>query len=226
MKFTIDLLPRYQAAFGYVATKLDIASRVGIQTGVQHAENLLLNKFKQGVATASVKSRKAQAAFNSDAQFFINSSFCFADMALKHPELSIRFGDFNKGATYRGDGAFIAPPMIGISRDKAITTTQPDRGEGEVVENFSKKSYEIALKGLIVDLNNHQYPSAQVKQLRKFFDINDIFEVESCKLFEDLGIYGIYLTSWGDLSGVEGFEDTLSYSFTARSIQPVQFEVY
>jgi len=68
----------------------------------------------------------------------------------------------------------------------------------------------------------HQYPGKQVKQLRKFNDINGYMDV-TCQLLNDLGIYSIYTTGMDELTGVEGFEDTLSYSFTARSAQPAEF---
>ncbi|RKR83189.1 hypothetical protein BDD43_3391 [Mucilaginibacter gracilis] len=222
MKFKIDLLPRYQAAFGAVASKFHLLSNVGIGTVEASAKNRLLHQFSMPKQSGSASNKNPFTAPTP----YSTSNFCFADLALKCGDFEIQFGNFNYSITSADSSVFVAPPMITTSREKVINTTKPDRGEGEVVENFSKRSYEIELKGIIVDMENHLYPTRQVKQLRQFFEIDDVFDVVSCILFEDLGIKSLYVTDWTDLSGVEGFEDTLSYSFKARSLQPVAFQVY
>jgi hypothetical protein len=222
MSFTIDLLQRYSAAFGFVASKIAVADKVGVKTGLQYAKDKLYQQYHLPDAIAK---QGNQVRFSTDG-FYSKSDYCFADLALKCNDFEIQLGDFNYDIKQADSSIFVAPPMISTSREKIIKNTTPDRGEAEVVENFSKRSYEITIKGVIVDMENHAYPSRQVKLLRQFFEIDDFFEVVSCQLFEDLGIHSIYLEDWDDLSGVEGFEDTMSYSFKARSAQPVQFLLY
>jgi hypothetical protein len=222
MSFTIDLLQRYSAAFGFVASRFAVAEKIGIKTELQNVKSKLYQQYH--LPDATVKQGN-QVRFSTKG-FYSKSNYCFADLALKCNNFEIQLGDFNYDIKQANSSIFVAPPMISTSREKIIKNTTPDRGEGEVVENFGKRSYEISLKGLIVDMENHAYPSRQVKLLRQFFEIDDFFEVVSCQIFEDLGIHSIYLEDWDDLSGVEGFEDTMSYTLKARSAQPVEYRLY
>jgi len=195
-KFVLDLFTRYQTAFGFVA---------------YNAVESLTNKKRVGNSSKF-----------SGAQVYVKTGYCFADMEITNGDFNIKLGDPNFFANNNGDTLFVGPPMISTSREKILSITSPDRSEAEIVENFGKKSYEIKIKGIIVDMAQHQYPGKQVKQLRKFNDINGYMDV-TCQLLNDLGIYSIYTTGMDELTGVEGFEDTLSYSFTARSAQPAEF---
>lgn len=195
-KFVLDLFTRYHTAFGFVA---------------YNAVDALLAKKKAGSASKF-----------SGAQVYVKTGYCFSDMEISNGDFNIKLGDPNFFAKNSGDTLFVGPPMISVSREKILSITIPDRSEAEIVENFGKKPYEIKIKGLIVDMAEHQYPGKQVKQLRKFNDIQGYMDV-TCQLLNDLGIYSIYITQMDELTGVEGFEDTLSYSFTARSAQPAEF---
>lgn len=196
MSFVLDLYPRYQRAFGFVPVlATPDLQRVGFGG----------NKF-------------------SGASVYVKSGYCFADMELASQDFKIRLGDPNFFLNNSGSGLFVGPPMISASRSKNIKVTSPDRSEGEVVENFGKKSWEIKIKGVIVDMAEHKYPGNQVKQLRQLFDIDDVLDV-TCDFLRDLGIYSVYITEFDEITGVEGYEDTLSYSFTLRSTQPVEFAV-
>lgn len=196
MSFVLDLYPRYQKAFGFVPV---------LATPDLQKSGFGGNKF-------------------SGAAVYVKSGYCFADMQLSNQHVNIRLGDPNFFLNNSGSGLFVGPPMISASRSKNIKVTSPDRSEGEVVENFGKKSWEIKIKGIIVDMADHQYPGNQVKQLRQLFDIDDVLDV-TCDFLRDLGIYSVYITEFDEITGVEGYEDTLSYSFTLRSTQPVEFTV-
>jgi len=217
MKFAIDLLTRYQAAFGVVGSRFHYADGT-----IQASASINVNRFSP---PAALSAQGKQNRFASPALYSTNN-YCFADMELVCGDFSIALGQFDHSIRTADSTAFIAPPMISLSREKVINVSKPDRGEGEVVENFSKRSWEIEIKGLIVDMENHVYPSTQVRKLRQFFDIDDVFDVAQCPLLSDVGIKALYLTDFSDLSGVEGFQDTLSYTFKARSFQPVAFQLY
>lgn len=74
-----------------------------------------------------------------------------------------------------------------------------------------------------MDLDEHSYPSERVQKLRELFEINDILEVLECKMMDDLNIQSLYIEKLDELKFVEGFNDTISYKFTAHSIKPLEF---
>lgn len=194
-KFVLDLFTRYQTAFGFVA--YNYVDPLLTKKNAHH------NKF-------------------SGAQVYVKTGYCFSDMEISNGDFNLKLGDPKFFANNSGDTLFVGPPMISVSREKILSITTPDRSEAEIVESFGKKAYEIKIKGIMVDMAEHQYPGKHVKLLRKFNDIEDYMDV-TCQLLNDLGIYSIYITQMDELTGVEGFEDTLSYSFTARSAQPAEF---
>lgn len=196
MSFKIQVLPRLDKAFGFIASN--------------YISDLL-------------EGEKPASRFSGE--YFVNPSYSFADMILQGNKNTINFGGNNLSAKNASSQTFISPPMISVTRSKDINVTSPDRGEGEVVENFSKRSYEISMKGIIVDMLNHQYPKNGVQSVRGIFDFNGVYDV-TCMLLNDLGIYSLYFTDLDDLSGVEGYADTLSYSFKARSYQPAILTAY
>lgn len=201
--FVLDLFSRYQHAFGFVANKYSVLSNTGTAGLIDTVKNKYFNQF-------------------SGAEVYVKSGFCFADMELNSQNYNLKMGDPDFFAKNSGSSLFVGPPMISVSRTKTIAVTSPDRSKAEVVENFTKKSWEIKLKGVIVDMENHQYPKAQVKALADVFEFDGVFDV-TCEFLNDLGIYNAYITDFDELTGVEGFEDTLSYSFTLRSTQPAEF---
>ena len=98
-----------------------------------------------------------------------------------------------------------------------------DGSDSEVVECFGTKSWDITISGILVDLDEHSYPSERVQKLRELFEINDILEVLECKIMDDLNIQSLYIEKLDELKFVEGFNDTISYKFTAHSIEPLEF---
>jgi hypothetical protein len=77
------------------------------------------------------------------------------------------------------------------------------------------------MQGIVIDLVNHEYPGEQVTKLRELFDRKEPFEVAN-EMFQDLNINSIYFENI-EIAGVQGYQDTIQFTLTARSIKPVEF---
>ena len=122
-------------------------------------------------------------------------------------------------------GIFAAAPMLKFTRSKNIVTTTVQGSDNVVVENFGLGQWDITLDGLLVDLDNHQYPTTKVQQLRQMFETPDTFDVLECQVMTDLGINALYFNKVKNLAVVEDFPDTVKYQFKACSIQPPEFTI-
>lgn len=192
MAKVISLGLRYKAAFGYVASN--------------ESENLRKQKFSEenGISSSGV---------------YVNNS-SFEEMRLiKNKSEMLLFGSMLSGNG--NNTVFAPPPMVSYRKSKNLIITEIDGTDAEVVERYGDKSWEIKIQGILVDMQNHQYPKRQVIKLREFFDVQAPFDV-AAEVFDDLNIKSIYFTDV-EIDGVAGFEDTIQYTLTARSIKPVEF---
>ena len=189
----INLSARLMSAFGYVASN--------------ESSTLRKQKFAEANNLSGAMYPKTDASFE---EFSI----------VKNKDEKLLFGSMMSSRT-DGNKVFAPPPMCSFSKGKNLIITEMDGG-GEVVERYGDKSWQIKMQGVLIDMENHQYPKQQIIKLREFFDVNDMFAVESLGIFYDLKIMNIYFTDV-DISGVAGFEDTIQYSLTARSVKPVEF---
>ncbi|MNE84905.1 hypothetical protein D3C80_1818490 [compost metagenome] len=96
-----------------------------------------------------------------------------------------------------------------------------DGDDNDVVERYGTKSWEISIKGILIDMVNHNYPSQKVRQLREFFEYNRPFGVEG-QIWDDLNIRSIYFSDT-EIGGIPGYADTIQFDLTARSIKPAEF---
>jgi hypothetical protein len=167
-----------------------------------------------GFTAASQRNKLA----TQDVEVYV-SDYAFEDMTLRSPDNQVMvFRDMIEGVD---SGIYAPPPMINFTKSKNLVITEIDGTSAEVVEKYGDKSWEVKIKGILVDTVNHRYPSSQMIKLREFFDVAAPFAVEG-QMFDDLGISSIYFTQV-DISGVAGYEDTVQYSIDARSIRPVEF---
>ncbi len=87
------------------------------------------------------------------------------------------------------------------------------------------ESWDITIEGLLIDLDNHQYPTAKVQQLRQMFETPSIFDVLECQVMTDLGINALYFTEVINIAIVEDYPDTVKYQLKACSIEPTEFTI-
>lgn len=215
MRYTVDLITRYQSAFGFVGGTL-VGELEGLVNGAIFKAGLAYNELRWKAA----KLGKGERTF--DAQLYAPTEWQWAEITMKHEGKKLEFG-FGS-LEQETQGVFAPPPLMRFRRTKNISVTVIDGGdEAEVVENFGVNSWDIELNGLLVDMEEHGYPGEKVKELVKFFEINDVIEV-ACPLLLDMGIRSIYFKEQG-IEPVEGFPDTVKYSLTAKSIKPALFSL-
>lgn len=214
MRYTVDLIARYQSAFGFVSGTL-----VGELEGLANAAI-----FKAGMAVNDAKWKAAGLSKGNqyEMKVYEPSDWHWAEMTLKHEDTKLNF--FIGGLTEETEGVFAPPPLMRFRRTKNISVTVVDGGdEAEIVENFGVNSWDIDMNGLLVDMDEHGYPGAKLKELTKIFEVNDIIDV-ACPLLLDMGIKSIYFKEQS-FEPLEGFPDTVKYTLTAKSIKPALFSL-
>jgi hypothetical protein len=213
MRYITDILQRYQAGWGFVAG----AAAANIEGFINRGA------FAAGIAYNDSRYAKR----NNDRDFkglelYPVDDWSFSDIKIVYRDRSLKFGFCS--LTEPDDSFFAPPPMISFRRSKNISVTVIDDGdESEIVENFGTNSWDIEIRGLLVDMVNHWYPQAKLQEFARFFEINDILEVYSA-MFSDLGIHSIWLKEQS-IEPVEAFPDTIRFSLEARSIRPAEFSI-
>ncbi len=187
----IDIGSRLQSAFGYVTSNV--------------SPTLTKAGFNDEIRTAEV--------------FILNGNTTFEELVLTGNSTKLKFGytDLIKGI---GD-VFAPPPMVTFTKAKRIEITHQDGVDGDVVERYGHKAWEVTLEGLLIDMDNHQYPSEKVQQLNNLFDYDGIWDVES-QIFSDHKIRSVFFESI-DSAGVQGFPDTWTYTLKGYGIKPVEW---
>lgn len=189
----IDLGSRYRASFGY--------------TTPNQSDRLKKLGFTEDTGMAAV-------------EVYVTGDVSFEELELYGNGFDLTFGYAMLTKNGSLGNVFAPPPMISWSRGKRITVTTLDGNEGDVVEKYGTEPWQIKMQGLLIDMENHRYPAAQVRKLREVFEVDAAFEV-SGQIFDDLGIQSIYFTNI-EISGVQGFADTISFSLDAHAIKPVE----
>lgn len=216
MKYVFDIFGRFQSAYGIIGAN------------AQGFANRAL--FAAGIAYNNAKYPKQ----NNDRDYknievYKLLDYNFADMELKGTDQdgNKRVLKFSYGSLVgEVDGIIAPPPMVRFRRGKNIGETTIDDGgdDSEIVEFFSLKNYEIDINGLLIDMDEHQYPQSKVKEFLSFFAINDVIEIVS-PLFQDAGINSIYLRDMPNFEPLAGFPDTIKFSLLAKSIKPAEFSI-
>ena len=135
-----------------------------------------------------------------------------------------RFNFSVNGLNYQ----FVLPPLVDLRMEKRVSVTPVNDNDfdpenisgGEVVESWGSGAWDITMRGILVDMVNHNRPLNQLKGLVEVFKENATFEVSS-RLFNAVGISNMYVKTI-ELPGMEGFKDTQPYVITARSYVPAE----
>lgn len=145
----------------------------------------------------------------------------FEDTDIKGGEYELKFagGQLTKSGTL---GNVFAPPlMCAFRKAKHLIETPLDGDGGIIVERYGDGQWEVYIQGLLVDMEHHRFPLYKIEQLRKLFEVPDSLEVIG-DMWNASGVQTVYFVDfvW---NGVQGFQDTIQFSVTARSIKPVEF---
>lgn len=194
------VVARYQEAFGYIGGNYSNAM------------------FGRLVKLPVYDTADSQPATPAESQLYPVAEVSFANVKLVNEKTgkSYAFGIGEAGEDY------MAPPlMISFSRGKNVVRTAIDRSETEVIEHFGLKPWTINIQGIIIDTNEHKYPSDLLKKVNEIFSSWGTYKVES-EIFLDLDITTIFFDDDFQIGFVEGFADTVKFSMRAISVLPVE----
>ena len=108
-----------------------------------------------------------------------------------------------------------------FTKEKALIETETNGDDNVIIERWTTKPWEIEIKGILIDLENRQYPSDKIRELHQLFKINDILDAYGIQ-FEEKDIEAIYLKSLS-ITPTEGFADTVQFSLSASAIKSVSW---
>lgn len=211
----IDITDRMFAAFGYVPSGYPKQEVMRAGIAAAYASDAAISI---GLGRANIALIKKKIGAN----VFVNSC-SFADLTLRNSENGKCYEFANGLLSEATTGILAPPPMLSFQRDKNIIKTAVDGSDSEVVESFGCKSWEITIEGILVDMENHQYPQTKMQEFREMFEVNNSFEVLDCDILADLGIENIYIGKLNELNVLMEYQDTIKYKLTAHSIKPVEF---
>ena len=193
---SIQLTGRYEAAFGLLARNI-LPSLVGVgDFGLEH--------------------------YSEDQSDFESTVFKYQKEGQEPTEL--RFGAFSiaQGGGSNGLENIIAPPpLFTFERSKQIIETPINGDNSEVLEVWNTQAYNIRIRGLLIDMKEHQYPEELVTKIHRLFEFNGVVDVTSTQCI-DKGIYNLYFKNFS-IQGVKGFKDTMQYTLQAKAIKEVGF---
>lgn len=135
---------------------------------------------------------------------------------------------FGNVLTSEGGGRFFAPPMkLRFTRRKKLIVTETNEGvdsnQNVFIEHWATKPWSIEMSGLLIDLDDRQYPADEIEALHQFFEQNEVIKVDGVQ-FDDKAVDSLYFTSI-DFETVDGFSDTIQYKLRASSIKEVDYNL-
>ena len=186
-------------------------------------------KMAFGFVTSNMSSILTNNGFTSEVQPVSNTNIFVLDKNTKFDEVKlyrdkIEFDFAFRQIAEQYNTVFATPPMLSFSRQKKLIVTEIDNVDDiEVVERYNTSSYDIDWKGLLIDMENHAFPTDKLKQLNGIFKYNGIWNVSS-EIFDALEITAIYIQDI-QIDFVEGFQDTIAYSFKMRAIKDLEYQL-
>lgn len=204
------VLARYQSGFGYVAGNV-----------AQIAANRLWATF----ANIPVYRQANISPGNSETiDLFEVNNYQFANVKFTNSKTNKEY-EFGATRIWTGDyGKFLAPPlMVSFSRDKNVVRTAIDRSEIEVIEHFGLKPWSVKIQGILIDMEEHQYPQSAVQKVHEMFSAWGTYKV-SGTIFQDLAIHQLFFDSDFEIGFIEGYADTVKFSVSAISTAPLEIQ--
>ena len=114
--------------------------------------------------------------------------------------------------SYKGE-QFVFPnePLISMSLSKTIveTATVGKERKGTVKEYINTEDYLLNIRGVCINPDYpDEYPTKQVQELQRLFEINDSVEVENNLFLELFGIKNLVLKNieWNEMAGQQGLQ--------------------
>lgn len=152
----------------------------------------------------------------------------YANMLFENRKTGKKF-DFGINNFRGGDKDFMLqnwvapPPLVNFNRNKHVVTTDVDRSNHTVIENFGNKAYKFNMRGLLIDTSEHLFPEKQLNKAHKMFQMEGTYKIAS-DIFKSLEIYEVFFESV-KFDFVEGFIDTIKFNINGVSVETADFIV-
>ena len=185
---------------------LDLASRYGRALGI------VLSSEGMNQVVITKEDNKYQVETFGEATNF-------EEITMEYGSTRLVFNSFIGG---EHSTVFAPPPILSFSRSKKLIETETNGST--IVERWNTNEWEITIQGILVDIENHNYPESQVQRMVSLFEYNGIIKVVGAQ-FYDKGIDSIYFSKIDEIKGAVGFSDTIAYKLTAKSIKEVTFNL-
>lgn len=125
-------------------------------------------------------------------------------------------------------GIVLNDPLVEVSRDKLIVTTDVQGRDGSIKEYISNGDYAVTIKGILASdpmdgRVSRRYPEAQVLALKKVVEVPEALPVAG-RLFRLLGIQNLVIkgVSWPSLPG---FTNLQAFELRCLSDDPIELLV-
>ena len=184
---------------------LDLASRYGRALGI------VLSSEGMNQVVITKEDNKYQVETFGEATNF-------EEVTMEYENTRLVFNSFIGGEQ---STVFAPPPILSFSRSKKLIETETNGST--IVERWNTNEWEITIQGILVDIENHNYPDSQIQQIVTLFEHNDIIKVVGAQ-FYDKGIDSIYIDSI-TINPKEGYSDTVAYALNAKSVKEVTFNL-
>lgn len=182
-----------------------------------------------GFVAATTATRLVQTAFGDVVkQSDLNVGVYLMSREVTFDEVTLRSGEEKYYFAYRPIGeqyseVFATPPMLSLKRAKKLVITPIDNSDIEVVERYGTEPWEITWRGLLIDMENHEFPIDKMEAINRIFEANREWMVDS-EILQRVGVLALYVRDI-QIDFVEGYEDTIAYTMITRSIRPVEFQI-
>jgi hypothetical protein len=195
-----DFTGRYQTAFGFTPGHI---SNALIEAGFDRA----------------IKQRH-DTNFQASVYVFDNNTH-FDAVTLRNNSKEYLFAYRELAEEY--SEVFATPPIISLKRSKRLIITPIDNSDIEVIERFNTEPYQITLKGLLIDMEEHRFPLDKLETINHIFEVNGIWKVDS-EILLAVGVNSIVIQDI-NIEFVEGYEDTIAYDITARATKSIEYQL-
>ncbi len=189
-----------------------------IQLSAKYAAGFAANAISAAIQKEDADTAKETNCY--DLSLYENSSEADEYIKFEIGDTTLKFGSMLLGDN---SGIFAPLPQIIFDRSKRLIETEVSGNESIVVERWNTNQWDLTISGSVIDTNNRHYPEAKISELNKLFKYDGIVKV-SGRVFYDKDIESIYFKSVHIESAV-GFEDTVNYRLTAKSIKELGFSL-
>jgi len=170
---------------------------------------------------ANNKPNKVRVDTDYKLSFFDDVDESVANVSFSFDDKQVNFAKVPFTNIVGIDKILAPPPVISFAQAKNHIETPINGSDDVVVERWGTKQWDIRIAGLLIDIENRQYPKEHIRKLIQLFQYNGVVDVFGDQ-FEDKNIDSIYFKQIA-ITPIPGYADTVKFNLTAKSINPVGF---